>query len=88
MQSRSGNPEVLTSCGSQSHLYCVGGFRYRITISFNPPPCLQGFELPLNGQILSAIGIWQFVTLLIPLSENPAMGNVNVRFEFGHDGCI
>ncbi|MFT5705215.1 MAG: hypothetical protein ACI8SK_001170 [Shewanella sp.] len=29
----------------------------RITISFKPPPCLQGFELPLKDHIVSGIGI-------------------------------
>ncbi|WP_076416870.1 hypothetical protein [Shewanella sp. UCD-KL12] len=57
MQSRSGEFETLTQCGSQSALSFVTGFRYRITISFIPTPYLQRFELPLNGQTFNAIGI-------------------------------
>jgi hypothetical protein len=33
----------------------------RITISFKPPPCLQGFELPLKDHIVSGIGIRHFL---------------------------
>ncbi|QDO85376.1 hypothetical protein FM037_21645 [Shewanella psychropiezotolerans] len=57
MQHRSGNTESLTQCGFQSPLCYVECFRYRITISFKHPPCLQCFELPLNVQILTRNGI-------------------------------
>ncbi|TRY12422.1 NUDIX hydrolase [Shewanella hanedai] len=32
-----------------------------MTISFKPLPCLQRFELPLNGQILNTIGIGETI---------------------------
>ncbi|ABV86480.1 hypothetical protein Spea_1153 [Shewanella pealeana ATCC 700345] len=67
VQRRSGMPERLTQCGFQSPVYCVRCSRYRITISFNHPPCLQGFDFPLNDHIFNVIGIMSHFRLVIVL---------------------
>ncbi|MPY23170.1 hypothetical protein FS373_11400 [Shewanella sp. YLB-07] len=65
MQHRSGNTESLTQCGFQSPLCYVECSRYRITISFKHPPCLQCFELPLNDQIFTRNGISPIISVAV-----------------------